>query len=121
MASATSPHDDLIQQTIGAMRRHGMTNILASHLPNLPQPQPIGSFIPDVTAFHGTTFYVAECESQDGLSQQHTLDQWRTFYNYAVRVSGCFVAVVAVADKAAALALMRSVAGTAQNALVWTF
>ena len=98
-----------------------MTNILASRLPNMAQPQQIGGYIPDATAFPGTTFYVVECESRDGLSQQHTQDQWRTFFNYATRVGGYFVAGVAVADKATAQALMRSIAGNAQNVLVWTF
>lgn len=121
MPQTLSVHDSLVTLTARAMQDGGMTGIKAAHIDTYVQPDQIGDYIPDVTGSLRGMFCIAECESRDGLVLAHTLAQWRTFCNHAVRVVGYFIAVVAKADEAEARALLQSVAGNAQNAQVWTF
>ena len=114
-------HDALIARAVAQMRQHGVTSILADHLAGHPQPQQIGRFVSDATGSLAGRSVIAEAESQDGLALSHTTEQFQTFHREANRVGGWFVAVVNVADQAAAQALIRRVCGDAKNALVWTF
>lgn len=103
------------------MQAQGMTNIKAAHIVAFVQPDQIGGYIPDVTAFARGRLCIAECESGDGLAQAHTAAQWRAFYNQAIWADGYFIAVVAKADEAKAHDLLQSITGAVQNTFVWTF
>ncbi len=114
-------HDHLVTRTARAMQEGGMTGIKAAHIPTYVQPEQIDGYIPDLTGSLRGMLCIAECESRDGLTLAHTVTQWRTFYNYAARVGGYFIAVVAQTCEAEARLLLQSVAGDGQNAQVWTF
>ena len=120
-ASSSPEHNRLIQSTVAEMKRQGMSAIRASHIPGFTQPDIIGGYIPDATAQHGTSLCIAEAETADGLADTHTVDQWTAFFNYAVKVGGYFIAVVAKADEVKARILLRQVAKDSPRAILWTF
>ena len=100
------------------MVSQGFTHVQASHIVRFTACDQIGDYIPDVTAFVGDVFVVAEAESHDGLVQAHTEAQWETFHSYASRYGGRFVAVVNKSDEAAARTLLMRVCGNSANAQV---
>ncbi len=114
-------HERLIRSAINQIQRDGATQIKADHIPSFAKPAVIGGFVPDVTACYGSNMAIIEAESREGLTAQHTADQWRAFYREATRVHGYFIAVVAKADEAAASALLRKVCNSAQNIRLWAF
>lgn len=114
-------HDKLVELTANHMVSQGCTHVRASHIARFAACDQIGDYIPDVTAFVGDVFVVAEAESRDGLAQAHTEAQWKTFHSYASRYGGRFVAVVNKSDEASARALLTRVCGNAANTRVWTF
>ncbi len=121
MPPTLSVHDSLVTLTARAMQQNSMSDIKAAHIAGYAQPDQLGNYIPDVTGSWRGMLCIAECESRAGLAQAHTEAQWRTFYNHAAHVRGYFIAVVAKADETEAQALLQSIAGSAQNAQVWTF
>lgn len=114
-------HHKLVELAADHMIALGYTRVRASHLDRFTACDQIGSYIPDVTAFSGSAFVVAEAESRDGLALAHTEAQWKTFHNQANNAGGFFVAVVNKSDVLAANALLKQVCGSAANVDVWTF
>ncbi|MCC6729001.1 MAG: hypothetical protein IT208_06640 [Chthonomonadales bacterium] len=105
-------------------RRDEPTRLLGDcrgHLPGYTPPDPIAGYIPDATSSRNGCFLIAEAETSDSLTEQHTHDQWRAFYREAAPVGGVFVAVVAARDRDAGTRLLRQIAGAAQNAVLWPF
>ncbi len=119
--STPIPHDRLVEMTAERLASHGCAHVRASHPNRFRACDQIGDYIPDVTAFSGSTLVVVEAESSDGLGETHTEEQWRTFHNHASRVGDYFIAVVNKADEATARALLTRVCGNAANARLWTF
>lgn len=118
---STLAHDTLIEMTAARLVDLSYSRVRASHIARFNACEQIGSYIPDVTAFHGSTLVVMEAESHEGLTQAHTEAQWKTFHAHASRVGGFFVAVVNKADEHAARTLLTQVCGTASNAHLWVF
>lgn len=114
-------HDTLLNAALAEMRRQGFTDVCADHLHNFNQPAQVGGYIPDATGYFGARFVLVEVESEAGLSQQHTEDQWRTFINAARRNNGCFVAVVARRQELNARMLLNRLNTIGDDALLWCF
>lgn len=119
--STPIPHDRLVEMMADGLVSQGYTRVRASHPNRFNACDQISDYIPDVTAFFGSTFVVVEAESSDGLGEAHTEAQWRTFHKHANQVGGHFVAVVNKSDEAEARALLTRVCGNAANVRVWTF
>ena len=119
--SVPIPHDRLVELTADQLVSQSYTRVRASHVARFTACDQIGNYIPDVTAFHGTTLVVVEAESSDGLALAHSQAQWKTFYNHANQSGGHFIAVVNKSDETAAQTLLAQVCGSASNAHLWTF
>ena len=122
VTAASPEHNRLIRATIAEMQRQGCTNIKAAHVgDSYTTPAQMGGLIPDVTGHFNSLPLVVECETHNRLSQQHTSDQWRTFFQYALQRGGYFVEVMANPDVDAAKLLLKRVCGSMTNCIDWSF
>lgn len=113
-------HDALLKAAIVEMQRQGFTNICADHLHNFSQPALVGGYIPDATGYYKGSPVIVEVESETGLSQQHTEDQWWAFINAAKRNNGFFIAVVSRRQELTARLLLNKINTIGNDALLWS-
>lgn len=105
-ANTSLDHDKLVEMTATRLVDLGYSRVRASHIARFSSCEQIGDYIPDVTAFNGSTLFIVEAESREGLAQTHTSEQWKAFHSHANRVGGHFIAVVNKSDEIAAHALL---------------
>ena len=103
-----SHHDSMVQAVVLSAENNGYKNIKAD-IKGYPPPEPIklagtnSGYIPDVTS-SGARDRIFEVETSDSIYDEHTAEQWRLFYAYALQYNKQFVVVVPRGDQKKALA-----------------
>ncbi len=114
-------HDQLVRNSVAEMKRLKMTDISADHYPGYTQPCNIGNFIPDAIGYFNGAIVLVEAESTEGLTDQHTEQQFSTFFRFARMNNGFFVVAVSQKDVGPAKALVHKVCGDSKHIQVWAF
>jgi hypothetical protein len=110
-----------VRNAVAEMKRQNMTAISADHYPGYTQPGKIGNYIPDAIGYFNRSLVIVEAESTEGLTAQHTEQQFSTFFSHATTNKGFFIVAVSHKDAKTAEVVVRKVCGNSQSILVWTF
>jgi len=89
-------HKRLVKMMLNHFKSKGYTNLKADLEGETP-PNQIYGHIPDLTCNKNDakgTFIILEAETCDTIFDEHTEDQWKTFYRKAREVGGEFHIVV---------------------------
>jgi hypothetical protein len=73
-----STHDNTVRSLAEKYREQGYTNIRAD-ISGYSQPDVVNGHRPDVQATKNYTTIIAEVETEDSVSWQESVDQWKAF------------------------------------------